>query len=83
MDTTGAIDPTEVIDAAGELDAAPALEMFPYPALGMAVVASAYELARRLFNWEVTSAYDFAQKMIKYQQSWLEKVTEASRTMMA
>ena len=78
MDTTGAIDPTEVIDAAGELDAAPALEIFPYPALGIAVVAGAYELARQLLNWEVTSAYDFAEKVIKYQQSWLEKVTEAT-----
>ena len=78
MDTTDAIDPTEVIDAAGELDAAPALELFPYPGLGMALVASAYELAKQLLTWEVTSTYDFAKKVIKYQRSLLEKVTEAT-----
>ena len=78
MDTTDAIEPTEVIDAAGELDAAPALELFPYPGLGMALVARAYELAKQLLTWEVTSTYDFVEKVIKYQRSSLEKVTEAT-----
>ena len=53
------------------LDAAPALELFPYPGLGMALVASAYELAKQLLTWEVTSTYDFAEKVIKYQRSSL------------
>ena len=78
MDTTDAIDPAEVIDAAGELDAAPALELFPSPRLGMALAASGYELAKQLLTWEVTSTYDFAEKVIKYQRSSLEKVTEAT-----
>ena len=78
MDTTDAIDPTEVIDAAGELDAAPALELFSYPGLSMALVASAYELAKQLLAWEVTSTCDFAEKVIKYQRSSLEKVTGAT-----
>ena len=78
MGTTDAIDATEVIDAAGELDAAPALELFPDPGLGMALVTSAYELAKQLLTWEVTSTYDFAEKVIKYQRSWLEKVTQAT-----
>ena len=77
MNTTDAIDSAEVIDAAGELDAAPALELFPDPGLGMALVARAYELARQLLTWELTSTYDFAGKVIKYQRSWLEKVTGA------
>ena len=78
MDTTDAFDPNEVIDAAGELDAAPALGLFPDPGLGMALVASAYELAKQLLTWEVTSTYHFAEKVIKYQRSWLGKVTEAA-----
>jgi hypothetical protein len=73
MDTTDAIDPTEVMDAAGELDAAPALELFPYPGLSMALAASTYELVKQLVTWEVTSTYDFAAKVIKYQRSSLEK----------
>jgi len=78
MGTTDAINSTEVIDAAGELDASPALELFPYPGLGMALVARAYESAKHLLTWEVTSTYDFAEKVIKYQRSWLEKVTKAT-----
>jgi hypothetical protein len=78
MDTTDAVDPTEVIDAAGALDAAPALELFPYPGVSMALVASAYELAKQLLTWEVTSTYHFAEKVIKYQRSSLEKVTGAT-----
>ncbi len=78
MYTTGAIDPTEVIDAAGELDAAPALELFSYAAMGMALAAGFYELAKRLVTWEVLSTYDFAEKVIQCQRSWLEKVTEAT-----
>ena len=78
MGTTDAIDATEVIDAAGELDAAPALELFADPGLGMALVTRAYELAKQLLTWEVTSTYDFAEKVIKYQRSWLEKMTEAT-----
>ncbi|MGO9221615.1 MAG: hypothetical protein ACLP5E_28220 [Streptosporangiaceae bacterium] len=78
MDTTDAIDPTEVMDAAGELDAAPALELFPYPGLSMALAASAYELAKQLLTWEVTSTYDFAEKLIKCQRSSTEKVTAAT-----
>ena len=78
MGTTDAIDPTEVVDAAGELDAAPALELFPDPGLGMALVASAYELVKQLLTWEVTSTYHFAEKVIKCQRSSLEKVTEAT-----
>jgi hypothetical protein len=68
MDTTDAVDPTEVIDAAGELDAAPALELFRYPALGLTLVATVYELAKRLVTWEVTSTYKFAEKVIKFQR---------------
>ena len=78
MGTTDAIDSTEVIDAAGELDAAPALGLFPDPGLGMALVATAYALAKQLLTWEVTSTYHFAEKVIKYQRSWLGKVTEAA-----
>jgi len=78
MGTTDAIDATEVIDAAGELDAAPALELFPDPGLGMALVTSAYELAKQLLTWEVNSTCDFVEKVIRYQRSWLEKVTEAT-----
>ena len=78
MDTTNAVDPTEVIDAAGELDAAPALELFPYPGVSRALVAFAYELAKQLLTWEVTSTYHFAEKVIKYQRSSLEKVTGAT-----
>jgi hypothetical protein len=78
MDTTGTIDPTEVIDAAGELDAAPTLGLFSYPALGMAFVTSAYDLAKRLVAWEVTSTYHIAEKVIKYQRSSLKKVTTAA-----
>ena len=48
------------------------------PGLGMALVASAYELAKHLLTWEVTSTYDFAEKVIKYQRSSLEKLTEAT-----
>jgi hypothetical protein len=78
MGTTDAIDSTEVIDAAGGLDAAPALELFPDPGLGMALVASVYELAKQLLTWEVTSTYSFAKNVIKFQRSWLEKVTPAT-----
>ncbi len=78
MDTTDAIDPAEVIDAAGELDAAPALELFPYPGLIIAIAASAFELARKLLTWQVTSTYDFAEKVIKYHRSSPEKATEAT-----
>jgi hypothetical protein len=78
MDTTDAVEPTEVIDAAGQLDAAPALELFLYPGVRMALVAFAYELAKRLVTWEVTSTYHFAEKVIKYQRSSLAKVTGAT-----
>jgi hypothetical protein len=78
MDTTDAIDPTEVIDAAGELDAAPALELFPYPGMVIALAASAYELAKKLLTWQVTSTYGFAEKVIKYHRSSREKATEAT-----
>ena len=78
MGTTDAIDSTEVIDAAGELDAAPALGLFPDPGLGMALVTSVYQLAKQLLTWEVTSTYDFAEKVIKFQRSWLQKVTHAT-----
>ena len=78
MGTTDAINATEVIDAAGELDAAPALELFPDPGLAMALVTSAYGMVKQLLTWEVTSTYEFAEKVIKYQRSWLEKVTQAT-----
>ena len=44
----------------------------------MALVASAYELVKQLLTWEVTSTYDFAERVIKCQRSSLEKVTEAT-----
>ncbi len=44
----------------------------------MALVAFAYQLAKQLLTWEVTSTYHFAEKVIKYQRSSLEKVTGAT-----
>jgi len=75
MDTTDTIDPTEVIDATSELDAPGALDLFPYPALGLALGVSAYAWIRQLLTWEVASTFDFAEKMIKYQRNLAEKMT--------
>ena len=83
MGTTDAIDATEVIDTAGQLDAAPALELFAGPGLGMALVTSAYELAKQLLTWEVTSTYNFAEKVIKYHFSVAGEGDRGNRTMTA
>ncbi len=76
MDTTDAIDLTEVIDATGE--PSPDALLLPFPALGTALMVSAYDFTKQLITWEVASTYDFAKKVIEYQQKLAEKVTEAT-----